>query len=350
MSAVAIDIRKKALGRGLDALFADAEAALGKGATPETSADVAVAKTLLQGAERRSLPVANIAPGSAQPRRLFADDALDSLAASIKEHGVIQPLLVRLAPGQTDHYELIAGERRWRAAQRAQLHEVPVIIMDLPDNTAQELALIENIQRQDLSAMEEAYAYKRLIDEHGYGLEELAQKLGKSRPYLSNMLRLINLPPKVQDLIIEGQISAGQARPLIGHPNAELIAQQIIEMGLSARAVEKLALRLKGISDPFNETEIKARIAYHDAEAQKGKYLHSQERDAIRHNKAERSAEAKDPDIQALEDEMSGLLGLRVVLKGHDATGKHPGYLSIEYRSLDQLDDLLRRLTMAAQA
>lgn len=338
MSAIAVDVRKKALGRGLDALFADAEAAVVQldkaAATPEEI-------KILESAERKTLPIASIEPGPFQPRRVFVQEHLDSLADSIREHGVIQPLLVRAAPGQNGRYELIAGERRWRASQIAQLHEVPVIILELPDTTTQELALIENIQRQDLSPLEEAAAYKRLLDEYGYSQDELAKKMGKSRPYITNMIRMLNLPQAIQDMLMDGELSVGQARPLIGHPNAIELAERIKKYSLTARAAEQLVSSIKNKERPVNklpsEDELQQLIGYHDA--------------SIKQNRAsqqiQRMVTTKDPDTLALESEMSQLLGLRVSLQmTKDGKG---GTVAIEYRSLDQLDELLRRMTMASQ-
>ncbi|MGZ6242364.1 MAG: ParB/RepB/Spo0J family partition protein, partial [Candidatus Binataceae bacterium] len=235
--------KRKNLGRGLSALFGEQE---GDSGEPNAAPPV-------QTAAANRLPVELLAPSPLQPRRHFDESALEDLSRSIAEKGVLQPILVRPDPRRHGHYEIIAGERRWRAAQRAQVHEVPVQITDLTDVEVLEVALIENLQRQDLSPVEEALGYKRLQDEFGHTQEQLASSVGKSRAHVANTVRLLALPQSVLDLIEQGKLSAGQARPLIGRADAEVIAKVIVKRGLSARQSERLA---KGFGQRASRREL----------------------------------------------------------------------------------------------
>ena len=228
----------KGLGRGLSSLLGDAAASAAiasqpAGTTPEASAS-------MRASDIRTVPVEWINPGPWQPRRIFQRQALEELAQSMRENGVVQPILVRPNPEKAGRFQLIAGERRWRAAQLAQLHDIPAIIREIDDKQAAEFSLIENIQRQDLTSIEEALGYRTLIDTHGYQQEELAGIMGKSRPHISNMMRLLNLPDSVQKMLFDREITAGQARPLIGFPEAEELAKIVRDKRLSARQVEAL--------------------------------------------------------------------------------------------------------------
>jgi len=284
----------KRLGRGLAAL-------LGDNAPPAAAADRA------QRTPRR-LPVAFLRPNPANPRKAFNPADLDDLTASVKERGVVQPLIVRPVPGTTDAYEIIAGERRWRASQRAGLHDVPVIVREASDKESLEIAIIENVQRADLNALEEARGYKQLIDQYGYSQNEMADVIGKSRPHIANTLRLLNLPEKVQEYILDGRLTAGHARALLTLDDPLAAAERIIAEGLSVRAVEKIDAaggRKKGVG------------------GRKSK------------------AEAKDADTRALEKSLSDLLGLAVSIDHEGASG---GTVTITYKTLEQLDDVCRRL------
>jgi ParB family chromosome partitioning protein len=243
-------------------------------------------------------------PSPFQPRRAFAEDELEALAASLREHGVLQPLLVRPAPGAAG-YEIVAGERRWRAAQLAQLHEVPVVVRDLNDTEVLEVAIIENIQRADLNAIEEALGFRQLMTRFGHTQEKLAEALSKSRSHVANLMRLLSLPTDVQDMVRDGALSAGHARALIGSPKASELAAQVVAKGLSVREVERLMKAQESAKPP-------------SAKAPKG-------------------AE-KDADTRALEGDLSANLKMPVRIE-HGAGGES-GELVIRYGSLDDLDKL----------
>ena len=232
--------KKKGLGRGLSALFGDQKSELKKDEKRNKTLDKA--------------EVSDIRPNKYQPRVHFNEEKLNELANSIKKNGIIQPIAVREDKGDPGRYEIVAGERRWLAAQRAGLHEVPIIILDLDDNESLEVAIVENIQRDDLNAIEEAKGYKRLSDEFGYDHEKIANFMSKSRSHISNTLRLLTLPRDVIGLIEEGNLTAGQARPLIGLSNATNIAEEIVAKNLSARSVELLVRSKKG---PLRSGQIK---------------------------------------------------------------------------------------------
>ncbi len=225
--------KKKGLGRGLSALFGDQKK---KPSTKDISSQNKITKA----------NIADLSPNKFQPRAHFNEIKLEELANSIKKNGIIQPIAVREDKAETGKYEIVAGERRWIAAQKAGLHEVPIIILDLNDNESLEVAIVENIQRDDLNIIEEAKGYRRLSDEFGYDHEKIARFMSKSRSHISNTLRLLSLPLDVIGMIEEGSLSAGQARPLIGLPSATNIAEEVVKKNLSARSVEMLVRNVKG--------------------------------------------------------------------------------------------------------
>jgi ParB family chromosome partitioning protein len=287
---------KRGLGRGLSALMADVHLA-----GPEQMA--APRKAELH------LPVEKLEPNPQQPRLDFKQDELESLADSIRQKGVIQPLIVRRKPGR-DTYEIVAGERRWRAAQMARLHEVPVVVRDLDDTEVLEVAIIENIQRADLNAIEEALGFRQLMTRFGHTQERLAEALSKSRSHVANLMRLLSLPTDVQDLVRDGGLSAGHARALIGNPKASELAAQIVAKGLSVRETEKL---------------MKAQSVVKSAA-----------------KPAPKSSE-KDADTRALEADLSA--NLRMQVKIDHAPGAEGGQISISYDSLEDLDMLCQMLS-----
>lgn len=311
------DIKKRGLGRGLDALFRDVKSEEASFAPRIKRADeiVAAATAVSEAGQPRpagvqKISIGKLRPGKFQPRRHFDDGALKELSESIAVHGVIQPLLVRRLSG--DSYEIIAGERRWRAAQKAQVHEVPVVIAELDDNAALEIALIENLQREDLTALEEAEGYQRLMDEFHHTQDELAQHLGKSRSHVANMLRLLKLTPFIKKLVETGKLSAGHARALLGCTGADQIAEVVVKRGLSVRQTEKLVQGAEG-----GKVKKAAKPS-----ARKGLMF-------------------KDVDVLALEEKISTILGMKVSIDGEGANG----VISVEYKSLDQLDDIVARLS-----
>jgi ParB family chromosome partitioning protein len=282
---MAVGAQKARLGRGLASLI---------GGPLESGA----------GVEQRNMPLASLKPGRFNPRRNFAEAQLEELAGSIRERGLVQPLVVRPSPVDAESFEIVAGERRWRAAQLAALHEVPVIVRTLSDQEAVEIAIIENVQREDLNSIEEGEGYKLLMDGHGYTQEDLAKVIGKSRSHLANTLRLLKLPEDVQELVRTGALTAGHARALIGRPDASALAARIVNEGLTVRQIEALV---------------------------KGEGAEKPQRDKPR----------KDADTKAAELELSEALGLGVEIKHQ---GKEKGELRIRYTSLDQLEDLRHRL------
>jgi ParB family chromosome partitioning protein len=286
------DISKKRLGRGLAALIGEIDKPAAA-AQPVVSSDGHV-------------PIEFVAPNRKNPRRHFGDAELTDLAQSIREHGVVQPVVVRPTPGQTGRYEIIAGERRWRAAQRAGLAEIPVIVRDVNDRTALELAIIENVQRTDLNPVEEALGYQQLIDDHNYTQADLGQVIGKSRSHVANTLRLLKLPDVIRDMLVEGQLSAGHARALVTAADPVGLAKRIVEEGLSVRQAEMLAQLPPEV---VQEAKVSAPVE-------------------------------KDADTLALEKLLSDVTGMRVAI-AHKAKG---GELRVAYKTLEQLDDLCRRL------
>ncbi|WP_374397088.1 ParB/RepB/Spo0J family partition protein [Sphingopyxis sp.] len=298
--------RPSGLGRGLNALFGDAAVEAPVLATPGAAAKAA---PVAAGDSVQHVSVGSIRPLPNQPRRHFDEAAIVELADSISARGLLQPIIVRQAPdGQG--YQLVAGERRWRAAQRAGLHQIPALVRDLDDAATYEIALVENIQRQDLNAIEEAGAYRRLIDDFGHSQEALAKLVGKSRSHVANLMRLLDLPQGVQALVSDGSLSMGHARALIGADDAEAIARKVVKEGLSVRAVEALIRADKG----------GGRKAAAEPVAGAG----------------------RDPDIMAVERHLSELLGIGVAIQ---YAGGGKGALTLKFASLDQLDMICQRLS-----
>ncbi|MFM9898923.1 ParB/RepB/Spo0J family partition protein [Sphingorhabdus sp.] len=291
--------KKMGLGRGLDALLG--EALRGDSMAAKSNSDMDS-----RGQGVATLSVIDIRPNPDQPRRHFADEKLDELAASIAKHGIIQPIIVRPFQGG---YQIVAGERRWRAAQRAQVHDIPAIIRSFDDSETLEIALLENIQRQDLNPIEEAEAYKKLTELFGHSAAELAELVHKSRSHVANMMRLLDLPPTLRDLVTEEKLSMGHARALLGSDNAVQLAMLVIKNGLSVRATEALV---------------------------------QQER-APKAKRTVSAGQAENADIRAVESHLGDLLGLKVRIAQKNTTGA--GAVTFEYGSLDQLDMLCQRLT-----
>ncbi len=315
-----LDPKSRGLGRGLNALFEDDEDDMTEGFDTESpnaegspissQAEVAVAENTNKAPMKVGIDQIHVS--ALQPRKNFDEEALGELAASIKEHGVLQPLLVREDGGG---YEIIAGERRWRASQLAQLHEVPVIVLELDDLEAFKVALIENLQREDLDPIEEAAGYQKLQETYGQSQDELAKSVGKSRSHVANMIRLLSLPEKVQGFVSDGKLSMGHARTLITAEEPEVLAKKIIDAGLSVRQAEKLAADTSG--------------------------RERQERPRSSSKDSRNVSREKDPDTLALENDMSNILGMRVTIDSKDGAS---GALKVEFKSLDQLDELLHRL------
>jgi ParB family chromosome partitioning protein len=264
-------------------------------------------KKVEQGRNQRRVPIEFLRPNPRNPRRNFPEPELEELAASMRERGIIQPIVVRPVQGAADSFEIIAGERRWRAAQRAGLHVVPIVPLDVNDDEALQLAIIENVQRADLNPLEEAAGYQSLANEFAHSQDAIAKVVGKSRSHVANTLRLLKLPPSVQAYINAGKISAGHARMLVGQPDPETLAREIMERGLNVRQVEALAQERAHASGKASKT---------------------------------RQRVPKDPDTAALEKRLSDALGLAVAID-HRGQG---GVLTIRYRDVDQLDDVIRRL------
>jgi ParB family transcriptional regulator, chromosome partitioning protein len=257
---------------------------------------------------QRKVPIEFLKPNPRNPRRTFTEAELGELADSIKQHGLIQPIVVRPVKGSQDRFEIIAGERRWRASQAAGLHEVPIVPLDVSDSDALELAIIENVQREDLNPMEEAQGYHALAEEFKRSQEEIAKDVGKSRSHVANMMRLMKLPAEVQALITQGALSAGHARALIGVPDPLAAAMRIVAEGLNVRQAEALA----------HEEGVPER----------------------KPQKARSGGKTKDPDTIALEKRVSDALGLAVTVNHRDPGGS----VQISYRNLEQLDEVMRRL------
>ncbi|MFO1074102.1 MAG: ParB/RepB/Spo0J family partition protein [Geminicoccaceae bacterium] len=288
--------RKRGLGMGLSALLGGPEALSGE---------------VEQRSAVQSLPIELLRPSPFQPRRRFDAAELEALADSVREKGVLQPLLVRPVEGGPGSeggpggYEIVAGERRWRAAQLAGLHELPVVVRPLSDQETLEVALIENLQRADLSAIEEAQGFRRLVEEFGHSQEDLASAIGKSRSHVANTLRLLALPEAVQTMIQDAALSAGHARALLGCPEPERLAQLVVEAGLSVRETEDLVRR-----------------------------------ETARPRQSRARGREPDPNLKDLEDQLTSRLGLEVGIR----TVRQGGFVTIRYHDLDQLDGLLRRL------
>ncbi len=289
---------RKSLGRGLSALLADVN--LDEGSNTRAAVTTRSSDT--------DVPIEKVFANPDQPRRTFAEKDLEDLTASIAEKGVIQPLIVRPDPNNQGGYQIVAGERRWRAAQRAKLHSIPVLIRELTDTEVLELAIIENIQRSDLNAVEEAMGYRQLMDKFGHTQEKMATALGKSRSHIANLLRLLNLPPEVQEYLQNGQISAGHARALVPAEDPVALAREIISKGLSVRQAEALAKAKKpGV---VQKRQLKP---------------------------------TKDADTRAIENDLTAHLGVKVSID-HKAGGQS-GELRIKYSDLEQLDGLCQLLS-----
>lgn len=259
---------------------------------------------------RNRVGVEQLFPGKFQPRRIFSEDSIDELADSIRQYGVLQPLLVRADSTREGMYEIIAGERRWRASQKAQLHDVPVIVLELEELEAFKIALIENLQREDLDPIDEALGYQKLLEDFDQTQDDLSKAVGKSRPHITNMIRLLSLPDEVQGHLSAGDISMGHARALITAENPSELVKRVISKGLSVRQTEKFASNTRAAPN-----KAKAPIPVVVVE--------------------------KDADTTALENDISNALGMRVSIDSNDGkTGK----LSVEFKSLDQLDEILHRL------
>jgi len=291
--------RKRGLGRGLSALMADVN---------DAEKTVSAGQVLSD----RMIPIEQISPNPDQPRRQFLKEDLDDLAASIREKGVIQPLIVR--PKGEGQFEIVAGERRWRAAQIAQLHELPVVIREFTDVEVLEVAIIENIQRADLNPIEEAAGYRQLMDKFGHTQEKMAEALGKSRSHIANLLRLLNLPEILIEMVRNGDLTAGHARALLLANDPLGLAQQVIKRGLSVRATEDLVKKSKSPA----------------------------QRPAEGSASSGNDEDHKDADTKALEGDLSAALGMKVTL--NHKPGKENGQMILNYRSLEQLDDLCRAL------
>ncbi|EJZ20793.1 ParB/RepB/Spo0J family partition protein [Rhizobium sp. Pop5] len=287
------DVSKRRLGRGLAALIGEMDQPVPVEAERAVSAD-------------RMIPIEFVSRNPRNPRRFFDDTELHDLASSIRQHGIVQPIVVRTM--SRDQYEIIAGERRWRAAQLAGLIEIPVIIRDVDDKTALEIAIVENVQRADLNPLEEALGYDQLIAEYGYTQNDLGEIIGKSRSHVANSLRLLKLPDPVRDLLAAGSLSAGHARALVSTPDPVSLARTIVAKGMSVRDAEKLAQNnIKAQSEP--------------------------QQSALRRDQ-------KDSDTLALERTLSDALGLDVAIN-HKASG---GQIKISYKSLEQLEEICRLL------
>lgn len=286
---------RRGLGRGLSALMADVNVT-----APDNESVPERAQTL---------PVEVLVPNPEQPRRMFSREALEELANSVRQKGVIQPLIVRPSPTESGKFEIVAGERRWRAAQMAQLHTLPVLVRDFTDTEVLEVAIIENIQRADLNPVEEATGYRQLIERFGHTQEKLAEAMGKSRSHIANLMRLLTLPDEVQDLLRTGRLSAGHARALITSPDPLGLARQVIARGLSVRETEALTRKSATRADKTG---------------------------------TRKPQQEKHADTRVLEEDLSANLGMSVVID-HRAGGE--GQVTIRYKSLEQLDQLCQVLS-----
>ena len=282
-----VNKNKRGLGKGIDALFED-----------NKEIEVSVKNTNLL----TFIPIEFMKPNPLQPRKVFNKEALNELSKSIKDRGVLQPIIVRPVKDKKNEWQIIAGERRWRAAQIAGLHEIPVLVKKIEDEDVAIIALIENIQREDLSPIEEAIGYKKLMDKFSVTQEEIGTKMSRSRAYVTNLLRLLTLPKEVQKLLVEKQISIGQVRPIIGHKNSKELAKMIVNKKLSARQVELLVKTKEGI--------------------QKG------------------IKKIVDVNIKSLENEIEEIIGLKTIIK--DKNGK--GQIIFNYENLEQLDDIIKKI------
>ncbi|MEP3225285.1 MAG: ParB/RepB/Spo0J family partition protein [Parasphingorhabdus sp.] len=295
------------LGRGLNSLFGEIQREEPLIQSADVSGGGAEGEARVDGL--RSIAISDIRPNPDQPRQQFDNAALDELADSMKLRGVIQPIVVR---PHGKNFQIVAGERRWRAAQRARLHQVPAIVRSLNDAETLEIAIVENVQRRDLNAVEEAEAYVKLKDDFGHSQAKLAELVGKSRSHIANLMRLLELPESVRELVGDEKLSMGHARALINAPHSEDLAQQVVKQGLSVRDTEKLVRKMLG--GPKRKT--KASLS---------------------------SAGENDADIRAVESHLGDLLGLKVAIQSKGQTGA--GSMTIDYNNLDQLDLICQRLT-----
>lgn len=291
-------VQKSRLGRGLASLIGEPQAG--------------TARLRAEG-EQKMVAIAQVRAGKLNPRKIFRENELDDLATSIRTKGLVQPILVRPDP-EGAGYEIVAGERRWRASQRAGLHHIPVIVRELADKDVLEIAIIENVQRADLNAIEEAGGYRDLIERFSYSQEQVAEIIGKSRSHIANTLRLLKLPPKVQEFLENGQLTAGHARALIGNVDAEALAERIVRSGMNVREVEQLVQEPKPIGQAGSTTT------------------------------RTRDTRDADPDTRAFERELTAVLGLKVEIKRGSGES---GTLTIKYGNFDQLD-FVRALLVAA--
>jgi len=287
LKTLAEDSRPRALGRGLSALIGE-EAVPTRGEARSRAA--------------RTVPIAFLKPNRFQPRKRFAEEDLSDLVQSVKEKGILQPILVRPVAGDPNAFEIVAGERRWRAAQLAKLHDVPVVVREMGDGEALEIAIIENVQREDLNAIEEAGAYQELMERFTYTQDKVASQVGKSRSHIANTIRLLKLPEGVKAMVRDGRLTAGHARTLIGVADPEARAKEIIAGALNVRQAEQRSHTKTGV--------IHKRVV-------------------------------EDPNVKSLEDNISNVLGLKVKILHKGDKG---GEVRISYKSLEQLDDLIRRL------
>jgi len=311
---------QKGLGKGLSALISENSINAPQGAAARENSGSGT-----NGISQ--LPLTQLTPGKYQPRTHFDEGTLTELAESIEKNGVMQPIIVRALNGQANRYEIIAGERRWRAAKIAGLSAIPAIVRELTDKQALELALVENVQRQDLSPLEEAQGYQRLIEEFDYTQDELATIVGKSRSHIGNLLRLLSLPEDVRNLLDKGEISVGHARALLSCPDASLLAQEIVKRGLNVRQAEEIGRMMQGKDKRHTPRAASQQTA-----------------PAPRHN-THHSTREKDADILALEESLSENLGLRVSIHDRGQSGE----IVVAYDNLAQLDVILRKLGSNAE-
>lgn len=294
------ETRTRGLGRGLSALFDEGQ--------DQTEGDTGSSKASSPGKGVDLIPIEYIIANPDQPRKIFKSEDLQELSDSIAEKGLLQPILVRPSKAKADHFEIVAGERRWRAAQKAQLHELPCLIRELTDRETLEIAIVENVQRSDLRPTEEARAFKQLIETFGHTQADVAEAVGKSRVHITNMLRLLALPDSVLAFLDEGQLSAGHARAIANTPDPESLAREIVEKGLSVRGAEQLARQSASRGKPKSSSQ---------------------------------TTSGKDADTRALEANLTEQLGLDVDLRHSGEKGE----LRIKYSTLEQLDELCRRLS-----
>ncbi|PIR37677.1 MAG: chromosome partitioning protein ParB [Alphaproteobacteria bacterium CG11_big_fil_rev_8_21_14_0_20_39_49] len=320
---------KSALGMGLSALFSEEDTAVidsesaGQKAAAQTSEDLSEEDNPNDRMRARLLDVNMLVPGKFQPRGYFDEEKLNELVRSVKENGVIQPILVRTEDTE-GRYQIIAGERRWRACKQAGLEKIPAVIKELSDREALEVALVENIQRQSLTAIEEAEGYKKLLEEFGYTQEKLASNLGKSRSHISNMLRLLNLPDEIKDIINTGALSMGHARALVNAKNPIELAYKIIEEGLSVRETEKYAAGSGKRGGGANAAPVKPKL----------------EPSVQNAPSSNTPVGEKDPDLIIIENSLSNSMGMKVTIDDTDEGGK----VTLYFNNLSELDKILQKL------